>query len=90
MDTGNKPDLLSVLDLQEFRPVLEVLGFPGHLQDPLGLGLLFHPKSKLTHHMNLDIFDYHFFYVKRCMGSYSGSNDAISSLNSISSSQTLI
>jgi len=63
MDTGNKPDLLSVLDLQEFRPVLKVLGFPGHLQDPLGLGLPFHPKSKLTHHMNLDIFDYIYFFM---------------------------
>lgn len=60
MDTGNKPDLLSVLDLLEFRPALGFLGFPGHLQDPLGLGLLCHPKIKLTHHVNLAIFGYNF------------------------------
>lgn len=56
MDTGNKPDLLSVLDLQEFQQVLGFLGFPGHLQDPLVLGLLCHPESELTHHLNLAIF----------------------------------
>ncbi len=45
---GNKPDLLSVLDLQMFRQVLRFLVLPDHLQDPLVLSLLCHPESKLT------------------------------------------